>query len=306
MRVTHGTDWFQKPFSMVFAALAYLMISVPASFAGDVIDRIERSFPVKDRPAIYVRNSDGRTSINAVAGAEVRVVAIKEAGRNLSQSEARREAADIEVRIEQVGSRIEVEARYPKHSGFWNNGPKVLVHFEITAPPASDLDAHNSDGALVAKGFDGRLDLSTSDGNLTVTGCAGQIKTHVSDGEMRLEGLQGDLQARSSDGKVSVEGTFKGLDVKSSDGDVEISVRPGSSMERPWSIGSSDGNIRLRLPDGFDADLDISTGEGSIRVDHPVTMSGTRLSEHHVAGKLNRGGQPLRVHTSDGSVTIQK
>jgi hypothetical protein len=286
--------------------LVSLAATASACLGGEVIDRIERTLPAKDRPLIYVRNSDGRTSIKAAPGSEVRVVAIKETARNMDPEKARREAADIQVRIEQSGNRIEIEARYPKHTGTWNHGPEVLVHFEITAPPASDLDAHNSDGALIAEGFDGRIELSTSDGKLTATRCSGQLKVHVSDGEMRLEDIQGDLQAHSSDGKMVVDGTFKGLDVKSSDGNVDLIVRPGSTMERAWSIGSSDGSIHMRLPDSFDADLDVSTSDGSIRVDHPVTMAGSKLSEHHLAGKLNRGGQLMRVHSSDGSVTISK
>ncbi len=306
MRTKLHRDSFVRGFNRKALVLVSFLIAVPACLAGDVLDRIERSFSVKDRPVIYVRNSDGRTRIIASSGPEVKVVAVKEAVRNANPERARREAEAIEVRIQQTGDKVEAEARYPKNTGFFDHGPLVLVHFEITAPSASDVEAHNSDGALTVEGFDGRLDLSTSDGSLTATRCSGQINAHVSDGEMRFEALQGYLQARSSDGKVTADGTFKGLEVKSSDGDVDITVRPGSTMDRQWSIGSSDGSVRLRLPDGFDADLDASTSDGSINVDQPVTMNGQKLSEHHLAGKLNRGGQILRVHTSDGNITISR
>jgi DUF4097 and DUF4098 domain-containing protein YvlB len=105
---------------------------------------------------------------------------------------------------------------------------------------------------------------------------------------------------------MTLDGTFKALDVKSSDGNVDITVRPGSMMERAWAINSSDGGIRLRLPEDFGADLDVSTSDGSIRVDHPVTMSGGSMSKNHMVGRLNKGGNLLRIHTSDGSVTISK
>jgi DUF4097 and DUF4098 domain-containing protein YvlB len=234
------------------------------------------------------------------------VIAVKEVVKATSPEEARREAARVEVRIEQAGSRIEIEAKYPKITGSWDRWPQVLVHFEVSAPAESDLDVHNSDGALAVDGFSGRLDLSTSDGNLTANKCSGRINAHVSDGELRIEAFQGELEARTSDGPMSLEGTFKALDIRSSDGRLDLDVRQGSAMERAWSISSSDGNIQMRLPEGFDADLDVSTSDGGIRVDHPVTMTGSKISDHHLVGRLNKGGLPLRIHSSDGSVTILK
>jgi DUF4097 and DUF4098 domain-containing protein YvlB len=234
------------------------------------------------------------------------VVAIKEAVRNAGSEEARRQAASIEIRIEQIGNRIEAEAKYPRLSGMWNRETLVLVHFEITGPVASDVDAHTSDGALLVDGFSGKLELSTSDGKLIATNCSGHVKSRVSDGEMRIANMQGELEAHTSDGRMNLDGVFKTLDVRSSDGNVEITVRPGSTMEREWSIRSSDGGIRMQLPEGFSASLDVSTSDGQIHVDHPLTLTAGSTSEHHLTGKLNAGGPSLKVHASDGSVTITK
>jgi len=287
------------------AAFAMISCAVPC-LAGEVIDRIERTFSVKERPFIYVRNSDGRVSLKATSGSEVRVVAVKEVMKAASAEEARQQASRIEVRIEQTGNRIDVEAKYPKNWGSWMHDTQVLVHFEVTGPVASDMDAHSSDGALEVEGFNGRLELSTSDGKLRAANCSGRINAHVSDGEMHITAAQGELEARSSDGRMTLDGTFKGLNVKSSDGDVDITVRPGSVMDREWAVNSSDGGISLRLPEGFDAELDVSTSDGSIRIDHPITLAGGKLSTNHMTGRLNKGGSLLHIHSSDGSVTISK
>ena len=293
-------------FRHAVAVSAVALVAIPACLAGEVIDRVDRTFSVKDRPTIYVRNSDGRTTLKATQSSEVRVTAVKEVINTSNMEEARQFASRVEIRIEQVGSRIEAEARFPKMSGFWNHGPSVVVHFDVSGPAASDLEVHTSDGALEADGFNGRLDLSTSDGRLTATNCSGRNKAHVSDGDMKILGAQGELDAHTSDGRMAIDGVFKGLDVKSSDGNVEITVRPGSVMERPWSVSTSDGSVQIRLPEGFSADMDISTSDGSIRMDHPITMMGGMTSKNHVTGKLNNGGAPFRVHTSDGSVHITK
>ncbi len=283
---------------------AFGLAASAACLAGEVVDRIERTFPAKGKPVIFVRNSDGRTILRATPAAEVHVTAVKEVVDASSGEEARREAGRVEVRIEQIGNRVEIEAKHPRTSGFWNHRPQVLVHFEVTGPVASDIEAHSSDGALEATGFNGELQLSTSDGRLTATDCAGRLSTHVSDGDMRIIGARGELDARTSDGRITIDGVFKALDVKSSDGDLDVTVLPGSVMEKPWSVTSSDGSIRVKLPDGFSADVDISTSDGNIRVDQPITVSGLVKSEHHLAGKLNSGGNLLRIHASDGSVQV--
>lgn len=294
--------WLSSASLIVLSAV----ISGAPCFAGEIVDRVERTYSVKERPLLYVRNSDGRVTMRATSGSEVRVVAVKEIVRASSADEGRRQASRIEVRIEQIGNRIEVEAKYPKLQGIWEHSTQVLVHFEVSGPAASDVDARCSDGPLAVDGFNGSIELSTSDGRLDASNCSGRINAHVSDGQMKITAAQGELEARTSDGSMTLEGTFKALDVRSSDGSVDITVRPGSVMERAWSIHSSDGNVRMRLPEDFGADLDVSTSDGSIRVDHPVTMSGNALSKNHMVGRLNKGGSPLRIHTSDGSVTISK
>lgn len=293
-------------FKNTFPSLAVILLVSSACLAGEQVDRVEKRFSVNERPLIYIRNSDGRITLRATQSPEVHVVAVKEASRSMSADEAKREADRVEVRIEQIGRRIEIEAKYPRMSGFWNHGPAILVHFDVSAPARSDVDAHSSDGPLLVDGFAGRLDLSSSDGKLTATGCSGQITSHVSDGETDIANVQGELNAQSSDGPMNIEGTFTALDLRSSDGKMDITVRPGSNMAREWSIRTSDGDIRLRLPDDFSADLDISTNDGRIRLEHALTLSAGETSEHHISGKLNKGGLPLRVHASDGSISILK
>ena len=102
-----------------------------------------------------------------------------------------------------------------------------------------------------------------------------------------------------------MDGRFDGLQVKTSDGHVEARLRPGSKMAAPWSLETGDGGIDLRVPDGFQADLDASSGDGRITLDIPLTVAG-RVSRSKVHGQLNGGGPALLVHTGDGSIRIER
>jgi len=296
---------FRKLLCLIFVS-TFLLTSGSVAFAGEIVDTIERSFTVSGRFTISLRNGDGRTRISADSQSQIRVKAIKEVHRAGSREEAQRIAEQVQVRIEQSGNQVEIEARYPRHiGGFFGNEPEVLVHFEVTAPKSSDIDARSSDGSLDVYGFDGRIDLITGDGDLTADNCSGRIAAQTGDGSLRIESSRGEVSAHSGDGKITLDGVFQGLEAKSGDGRIDVTARAGSRMEKDWSIRSGDGNVRLILPEGFAATLDASTSDGRIDSEQPITMEGSS-SKNRLTGKLNNGGYRLRIQTGDGNINIRK
>jgi DUF4097 and DUF4098 domain-containing protein YvlB len=286
------------------AALALLMTSY--GFAqGQVADDIARSFQVKGRTLVMVKNVDGRIRIISGTQPEVNIRASKEVLRAGSQDEARRAAAEVEIRLEQFGNRVEIEAKYPKQWNFFGLKPKVLVHFEVVAPAASDLEVRNVDGSLTAEGFDGHIDLVTVDGSLTARQCSGTIAARTVDGSLELRNVHGDISARTTDGKLSMDGVFQTLEAQSTDGSIDITVEPGSKMGGEWTVRSTDGSINIELPKDFSADLEARAGDGQIKCDYPVTISGS-VDKHRLIGKINGGGSLLKVQSSDGSINITK
>jgi len=297
--------WNQLPRLVVLVGALALCAASQGFAQGTVTDVIARSFPVKGRTLIMVKNVDGRIRIVSGTQPEVNIRATKEVLRASSQDEARRAAAEVEVRLEQFGNRVEIEAKYPKQWNFFGMKPKVLVHFEVVAPAASDLGVRNVDGPLVAEGFEGHIDLATVDGSLTARQCSGTVATQTVDGSLELRNVHGDISARTTDGKLSVDGVFRTLEAQSTDGNILVTVEPGSKMGGEWSIRSTDGSIHIELPQGFGADLEARSGDGQIKCDYPVTISGS-VDKHRLTGKINDGGNLLRVQSSDGSINISK
>ncbi len=291
--------------------LFLILLSLPllfgaTAFAGQVVDTVERNFTVPGRPAIVLRNGGGRSRITADNQAQVRVKATKEVRRAANEAEARQLAEQVQVRIEQSGNRIDVEAHYPKHIGnFFVDNPEVLVHFEVIAPRSSDIDARSTDGSLGVYGFDGKISITTGDGDLTADNCSGNIIAQTGDGSLEIESVRGDVSAHTGDGSMTLDGVFQGLDAKSGDGRIDIRARAGSKMGRDWSIHSGDGNVRLRLPEGFAATMELGTGDGNIDSEQPIAFE-VGSSKKHVLGKLNGGGYRLRIQTGDGDINIRK
>ena len=69
-------------------------------------------------------------------------------------------------------------------------------------------------------------------------------------------------------------------------------------------LKSGDGNLSLRVPGGFRANLEARTGDGRITVDFPVTVSGS-FDEKSMSAKINGGGPTVSMITGDGSIRVE-
>jgi DUF4097 and DUF4098 domain-containing protein YvlB len=196
-------------------------------------------------------------------------------------------SGDLEIIEHQQGNAVDIELREAHHGRFSIGIDARHTELEIHMPRSAKVNVHSGDGAVSAKGMEGELDFSTSDGRL------------------ELEDIDGTLHARSSDGSVRVSGRFDLLDLRTSDGRIEAEARPGSQVREPWDIRSSDGSVSLKIPGDLAADVELHTSDGSIITGIPIVIEGS-VRSHDVHGKLNGGGNRLTLHTSDGSVRLDK
>ncbi|MGB6386805.1 MAG: DUF4097 family beta strand repeat-containing protein [Terriglobales bacterium] len=175
----------------------------------------------------------------------------------------------LEIVEHQQGNAVDIELREPHQAHFFVGIEPHRAELEIHMPRSAKVNVHTGDGAVLAKGLEGDLDFTTGDGSL------------------EIEDVDGSLHAHTSDGRVEVE------------------ARPGSQLREAWNISSSDGSLTLRLPGDLAADIALHTSDGSITTNIPIAVQGN-FGHHDIHGKMNGGGNLLTVHTSDGSVTLDK
>jgi DUF4097 and DUF4098 domain-containing protein YvlB len=230
---------------------------------------------------------------------------------------------DLHIEAKQTGDTVELTARTTGHWGWsWGTHGRRL-HIDVLMPREADLDAHTGDGAVEANSIHGNVSvytgdgsvrantlsgnivLHTNDGSITVDTLKGDIRLHTGDGSIEARELDGKLDADSGDGHVRVAGRFDSLNIRSGDGSVDTRVLPGSKITSSWNIRTGDGSVDLALPGDIQANIDASTGDGHISVGLPVTVEGT-FSNSQLHGKMNGGGQPLTIHTGDGSIRLSK
>jgi DUF4097 and DUF4098 domain-containing protein YvlB len=196
-------------------------------------------------------------------------------------------SGDLDIVEHQQGNAVDLELRQPHHAHFSIGVDARRIELEIRMPRSAKVNVHSGDGAVMAKGLKGELDFATGDGSLA------------------LEDIDGSLRAHTSDGSLRVSGRFDVLELRTSDGRVDVEARPGSQLREAWDVRSSDGSVTLRLPGDLAADIALHTSDGSITSAIPIVVEGS-FGKHDVHGKMNGGGKLLTVHTSDGSVTLDK
>ena len=62
---------------------------------------------------------------------------------------------------------------------------------------------------------------------------------------------------------------------------------------------TSNGRIEIRMPRGRNANLSARTSNGEIRSDFEIAAD--QVGETYLSGKIDKGGPPIDLHTSNGA-----
>jgi hypothetical protein len=289
-------------------------VLLAASAVAARAEEITKPFTVSGRANVRVETNDGSIRVSTGDSKQVEF-RVEYQGYELGKN--------LHIDAHQNGDKVELIARVTGHWGFsWGHNSHGL-HIEVRMPRDADLDVHSgdgsvqaeaingtvkvytSDGSVKANSLNGNIDLHTNDGSITVNALKGDIRLHTGDGSIEAHDLDGKVDADSGDGHIRIAGRFDALNVKTGDGSVDTRVQSGYKMASSWSIRTGDGSVDLVLPSDFQTNIDASTGDGHISLGIPVTVEGT-FSNSQIHGKMNGGGQPLTIHTGDGSIRLSK
>jgi len=262
--------------------------------------RVEKRFTVTGTPDLSLITFDGPIEVRAWDRSEV-VVEIEKRGVDKAELDA------IEIKADQSGGRISVEARKPPGGrAMIHLGPSPSAKLVASVPQTCNVLARSGDGSITIERVTGKLELDTGDGSVRGADLAGQLRAHTGDGSMKFESISGPVDLDTGDGGVSLSGKLPVVRLRSGDGSVSVRVESGSAMSGDWEVRTGDGGVTIELPDAFDADLDLASGGGSVRVqDLSLTADGEQ-SKRQVRGKLGSGGHLLKVRTGDGTVSIKR
>lgn len=212
--------------------------------------------------------SGGELSVNARPNGGISVVGTNRRDIHVTariQAQARRQA-DADALLDEI--------EIVTDRGLRAEGPRTgrdegwSVSFVIEVPRQIDLTLSSTNGGISVRDVTGRLEMATTNGGITLANLAGDVRGRTSNGGVTVD-LSGDRW----------EGA--GLDVQ-----------------------TTNGGVRLQVPERYNADLEASTTNGGMNFDFPVTVRG-RISRR-LETRLGDGGAPIRVATTNGGVRVMR
>jgi hypothetical protein len=130
------------------------------------------------------------------------------------------------------------------------------------------------------------LSLETTNGGIDIYEVSGRIEFDATNGGVHLEGLGGDVRGRTTNG---------GLHIELSGNEWE-----GEGMD----VRTTNGGVRIVIPEGYSARLETGTTNGGLRIDFPITVQG-RI-DRRITTDLGEGGKLIRATTTNGGVVVRK
>jgi hypothetical protein len=130
------------------------------------------------------------------------------------------------------------------------------------------------------------LDLGTVNGGIAITAVEGELSATTTNGGISMERVGGSVRAHTTNG---------GVDVR-----LAGARWVGEGLE----LRTTNGGIKLAVPDGFGAQLTASTVHGGINTDFPLTVQG-RIGRR-VEAEIGDGGPPVRLSTTNGGIDIRR
>lgn len=130
------------------------------------------------------------------------------------------------------------------------------------------------------------LDLETRNGGIDIEGVRGILRFDTTNGGITLDDVGGDVRGTTTNGGVNLR------------------LRGETWEGEGLDVSTTNGGVRVIVPDGYDAMLDLSTTNGGFDVDFPTTLRDTR--GRSLSLELGDGGPRLRIETTNGGVKVQR
>jgi DUF4097 and DUF4098 domain-containing protein YvlB len=211
-------------------------------------------------------SANGRVSLGNVNGN----VTITGWNRNEVQIDAVKKAdsqqklEEATIEVDASSDSVRIRTRYPENHH--NNNP-ATVTYDLHVPRGARLDS---------------IDLVN--GSLTVSQVSGDIRSSLVNGKTIVHDLSGRAELSSVNG--TIDANYRSL-----------------ANVTGIELKSVNGSVKLGLPSSPNADVTVSTVNGGITTDFPLTVQG-KFMGRHIDGKLGNGGTRIEISNVNGSVHI--
>ena len=273
--------------------LRSLLSGIPWSDRAESTETLHFAAPRSG--AIRVENVNGKTRILGEDRPDVEVRLLKVA-RAETEAAARALADSAGLSVNETDTALEFEVSMPRK---WNR--RGVVHMEIRVPRGTRVDVHSSNGKVCVSSLAAAVKAHSSNGAVSVETVDGDVEVYSSNAKVHCACVRGRLVARTSNGKIEVVEHRGALDGATSNGLIDAEI---AELGGPVVLATSNGRIAVTLPEQADADVDVRVDNGIIRSQRSLCRC-THSTGGRLAGQLGKGGIPIKLRTSNGSISVR-
>jgi len=170
------------------------------------------------------------------------------------------------------------------------------------------VEARTQNGDIDIDEVTSRLDVNTLSGDLSASNIAADVQIGSVSGSVRLTDVRGSIEVGTVSGDVDMRGvTAKLVRAKTTSGDVVFDglIDPTGRYE----LSTHSGDVRLHIPRDASAQITVSTWNGGVNSQFPITL---KPGEHGIGVTTTKrlsfevGGGAARItaETFSGDITI--
>lgn len=276
------------------AFLRNLLSGIPWSECAE--SREEHTFPAPSAASLRILNITGRTRVIGEDRSDIAVHMDKRA-RAESGDAAEHVVGDIQLVAREANGTLTLEVRTPRK---WNRHGNA--HLEVRVPRGIAVSVSANNGKVCIDGVHAHVSARSSNGSVRVANVVGDVEVETSNAKVCCHCTCGRLTARSSNGKIELDEHRGSIDATTSNGLIRASLDEVGDLG--VLLATSNGRIVLDLPEDVDAEVDLRVDNGVIRTLRDLHgRSGEDVGR--VRGRIGRGGSPIKLRTSNGTISVR-
>ncbi len=253
--------------------------------------------PAPTGQAVSIRNANGKTFVRGEDRDDIEIRVTKSVRADCPDMAAKL-LESIRLQNSEGSDVLEIEVQIPRKCS--RHG---LAHLELRVPRETKVALSSTNGKICLENLDRPIRARSSNGSVSICEVNGDIDVTTANAKVACKCTCGHLRARSSNGKIEVGAHEGSVDASTSNGVIKASL--DSLGASGVSLTTSNGRIALELPDRPDADVDIRVENGHIRNDLDLEDASGDDNAGRVRGRVGKGGTPIRLRTSNGTVSVR-
>ena len=227
--------------------------------------------------SFLARGENGSVTIQPAEDGKITIYATYRI-RGSSRERALERKEGLELDVQRDGERLVARVIKPRSVGFTLGSDRVDL--DIYLPDHLNVGGETSNGSVEVDSMGDVGRLKTTNGRIKVTSSRGAADLRATNGRIEVIDFIGGLVIGTTNGSVVVEGELEG----------------------DWNISTTNGGVRVTVPEDGSYKYVFSTGNGSIRLPDPPFTG--RKSRNRYEGEISGGEHNLEIRTSNGSITV--